>query len=141
MSLVVLISVSDISSFPLSSFFVIPSITPYSISISSLTPRHSTNRFSFISYRKLFEAFDGETIAAMDPESFAEYLGSQSLVDMMASAGASAGADADAGAGVEGVGDRDGDREGAEEGCRDTDMGRGWNKDTVTTHTSNFVST
>jgi hypothetical protein len=116
MCFVVLLRRSNISSFSFSSFFVIPSITPYSISIFSLTPRHSTNCLSFISYRKIFEAFDGETIAAMDPESFAEYLGSQSLLDMMAGAGAGAGGG-------------------------ELDMGRGWNKDTDTINTSNHVST
>lgn len=139
MCLVVLLSRSTVSSFPLSPFLLISSITPYYIITFTVTPHHSTNRFSSTLYRKIFEAFDGETIAAMDPESFAEYLGSQSLLDMMASAGAGAdagggaGGGAGAGAGEEGVGDR----EGAEEVCRD----RSWNKDTDTTHTPYYVST
>lgn len=114
-----------LASFPLSAFLLIPSITSYSISISSLTPRHSTNRFSFILYRKIFEAFDGETIAAMDPESFAEYLGSQSLIDMMASAGAGAGTGTGASASAGAAAGKEGDRD----------------TDTVTTHTSHHVST
>ena len=81
-------------------------------------------RYLLPSLRKIFEAFDGETIAAMDPESFAEYLASQSLLDMMANADT--------------VGDENGDGKGDWEGCRDREGG--WNRDTDTTHKANFIS-
>lgn len=111
----------SVSSFPLSPVLLLRLITHYPIITFSHTPHHSTNRHSFPLYRKIYEAFDGETIAAMDPESFAEYLGSQSLLDMMASANADAGA----GAGKEGEGDREVDREGAGDGRTRRERGRG----------------
>lgn len=32
---------------------------------------------------QIFEAFDGDTITAMDPETFADYIGSQCMMDML----------------------------------------------------------
>lgn len=71
----------------------------------------------------------------MDPESFAEYLGSQSLLDMMANANAHTVRDGDMGkdGGVDWDGSRDKERERGRDG--------GWNRSADRASTAYSLST
>lgn len=77
----------------------------------------------------------------MDPESFAEYLGSQSLLDMMANANAHTVRDGDGDMGKDGGEDGGVDRDGSRDKERERGRDGGWNRSADRASTAYSLST